>query len=85
MLVNLANILAITVLGMTFQMTKAYLNEELSYGALLGPFDKNPIEGGHSSPFIMCTTPNADRRHVIVDLSWPQGCQSTLVLISHLT
>ena len=52
---------------------EAYINEELSYGALLGPFEQNPIKGGHCSPFMTRTKPNSDRRRVIVDLSWPQG------------
>ena len=52
---------------------EAYIEEELHYGALLGPFEENPIEGGHCSPFMTRSKPNSDRRRVIVDLSWPQG------------
>ena len=52
---------------------EAYLQEELSYGALLGPFEKHPIKGGHCSPFMTRSKPNSDRCCVIVDLSWPQG------------
>ena len=52
---------------------EAYLEEELTYGAILGPFDKNPIKGGHCSPFMTWSKTNSDRRRVIVDLSWPQG------------
>ena len=52
---------------------EAYLQEELSYGALLGPFETHPIKGGHCSPFMTCSKPNSDRRRVIVDLSWPHG------------
>ena len=51
---------------------EAYLQEELSYGALLGPFEKHPIKGGHCSPFMTRSKPNSDRHRVIVDLSWPQ-------------
>ena len=29
---------------------EAYLQQEHSHGALLGPFDENPIKGGISSP-----------------------------------
>ena len=50
---------------------EAYLQEELSYGALLGPFKTHPIKGGHCSPFMTHSKPNPDRRRVIVDLSWP--------------
>ena len=52
---------------------EAYLQEELSYGALLGPFETHPIKGGHCSPFMTRSKPNSDRRRVIVDLSWPHG------------
>ena len=52
---------------------EAYLQEELSYGVLLGPFETHPIKGGHCSPFMTRSKPNSDRRRVIVDLSWPHG------------
>ena len=52
---------------------EAYIEEELEYGALLGPFDKNPIAEGHCSPFMTRAKPNSDRCRVIVDLSWPLG------------
>ena len=52
---------------------EAYIEEELQYGALLGPFKDNPIPQGHCSPFMTRSKPNSDRRRVIVDLSWPQG------------
>ena len=51
----------------------AYIEEELHYGALLGPFPKHPIPEGHCSPFMTRAKPNSDRRRVIVDLSWPPG------------
>ena len=50
-----------------------YLQEELSYGALLGPFKTHPIEGGHCSPFMTRSKPKSDRCRVIVDLSWHHG------------
>ena len=31
----------------------AYIAEESKFGALMGPFDRNPIAGGHTSPFVM--------------------------------
>ena len=52
---------------------EAYIEEELQYGVLLGPFKENPIDQGHCSHFMTCSKPNSDRRRVIVDLSWPQG------------
>ena len=52
---------------------EAYLEEELKYGALLGPFPRHPISAGHCSPFMTRAKPNSDRRQVIVDLSWPPG------------
>ena len=51
----------------------AYIEEEMKYKALLGPFEKHPIPSGHCSPFMTRAKPNSDRRHVIVDLNWPIG------------
>ena len=51
----------------------AYIEEEMKYKALLGPFKKHPIRAGHYSPFMTRAKHNSDRRHVIVDLSWPIG------------
>ena len=51
----------------------AYIQEETSYGDILGPFKENPIKNSHTSPFMTRNKPNSDRRRVIIDLSWPQG------------
>ena len=51
----------------------AYIEEELKYDALLGPFDSHPIASGHCSQFMSRAKPNSDRRRVIIDLSWPLG------------
>ena len=51
----------------------AYIAEEKQYDAIIGPFNENPIYGGHSSPFMTRAKPNSDRRRVIIDLSWPLG------------
>ena len=51
----------------------AYIEEELKYDALLGPFESHPIASGHCSPFMSKAKPNSDRRRVIIDLSWPLG------------
>ena len=65
---------AITSLLLIFlQDIGAYIEEELKYGALLGPFDKHPISKGHCSPFMTRDKPDSDRRCVIVDPSWPPG------------
>ena len=52
---------------------EAYLAEELSYGAIVGPFDSNPINQCHHSPFMTREKDGSDCRRVIVDLSWPKG------------
>ena len=51
---------------------KAYLNEEIQYGAIIGPFQSNPIPNCHVSPFMTREKPNASNRRVIIDLSWPK-------------
>ena len=53
----------------------AYIEEECKFGALLGPFDVNPIENAHNSPFMTRNKPKQakDSRRVIIDLSWPLG------------
>ena len=51
----------------------AYIHEESHYGAIIGPFEKNPIQGGHTSPFMTRHKPASDRHRVIIDLSWPTG------------
>ena len=48
---------------------EAYIEEELQYGALLGPFKENPIHQGHCSPFMTRSKPNSDRRRVLVENS----------------
>ena len=52
---------------------EAYIEEELKYGALLGPFPRHPISTGQCSPFMTRAKPNSYRRRVIVNLSWPPG------------
>ena len=39
-----------------------YIEEELRYDALLGPFEKHPISSGHCSPFMSRAKPNSERR-----------------------
>ena len=51
----------------------AYIKEECKFGAILGPFDANPIADAHNSPFMTRNKPNSDNCRVIIDLSWPLG------------
>ena len=51
----------------------AYIEEELKYDTLLGPFESHPIASGHCSPFMSSAKLNSDRRRIIIDLSWPLG------------
>ena len=52
----------------------AYLVEEKQFGAILGPFTKNPITNCHYSPFMTRKKSGSDNRRVIMDLSWPKDC-----------
>ena len=55
------------------QDIEVYLNEEIQFGAILGPFSADPIPECHNSPFMTREKPNSLHRHVIVDLSWLKG------------
>ena len=50
-----------------------YLEEEKTFGAILGPFQNPPISDLHVSPFLTREKPGANSRRVIVDLSFPHG------------
>ena len=52
---------------------QVYLNEEIEHGAIMGPYDVNPIPNSHVSPFMTREKPNASNRCVIIDLSWPKN------------
>ena len=52
---------------------QAYLSEEIQHGAIMGPFDVNPIPNCPVSPFMTREKPNAPNRRVIIDLSWPKN------------
>ena len=52
---------------------QAYLDKEIQHGAIMGPFDVNPIPNCHISPFMTREKPNAPNRRVIIDLSWPKN------------
>ena len=49
-----------------------YIQEELQYGAVLGPFKQLPFPC-HVSPFLTRAKPNSTNRRVILDLSFPPG------------
>ena len=49
----------------------AYLNEEIKYGAILGPFTAPPLAELHTSPTMTREKPSASHRRVIIDLSFP--------------
>ena len=50
-----------------------YLDEKKDFGAILGPFDEDPIDNIHVSPFLTRDKPGGTHRRVIVDLSFPHG------------
>ena len=49
-----------------------YIKEELTYGALYGPYESVPFQV-HISPLMTSEKQNYDKRRTIVDLSWPKG------------
>ena len=49
-----------------------YLQEELEFEAILGPFDHPPIQM-HISPFMTREKSGSDSRRAIIDLSFPKG------------
>ena len=52
---------------------KAYLDEEISHGAILGPLPSGPVHNLHVFPMMTRDKANAPHRRVIIDLSFPQG------------
>ena len=52
---------------------KAYLKEEIQFGAIMGPYHHCPLDNMHFSPFLTREKPGAPHRRVIVDLSYPDG------------
>ena len=49
-----------------------YIQEELKFGAMIGPFDNLPIKA-HISPFMTREKQGSNTRRIIMDLSWPKG------------
>ena len=52
---------------------EAYLQEEMDFKAIIGPFPEHPCDNGHISPFMTRDKPGSKHRRVIIDLSWPPG------------
>ena len=50
---------------------EAYLEEEITYKAVLGPFDEPPIKNLHISPMMTREKQNSAHRRVIIDLVFP--------------
>ena len=50
-----------------------YLETELGYGAILGPFREPPFPNYHCSPLMTRHKKGSPHRRVILDLSWPKG------------
>ena len=50
----------------------AYLAEECSHDAILGPFTENPIDKCHYYPFMTRKKSGSDLRRVTIDLEWPR-------------
>ena len=48
-----------------------YIEEELTYGALYGPYESVPFKV-HVSPLMTREKQNSDKRRIMVDLSWPK-------------
>ena len=54
------------------QHVSAYIQTEMQYGAIYGPFAQPPFPC-HVSPFLTRDKPDSDKRRVILDLSFPSG------------
>ena len=48
-----------------------YISEELSYGAIHGPYHEKPFPM-HVSPLMVRDKPNFNKKRTIMDLSWPK-------------
>ena len=46
---------------------KAYVDEEISHGAILDPFASRPVDNLHESPMMNTEKPNTPHRRVIID------------------
>ena len=51
------------------------LHEVMQYRAILGPFDRKPIDR-HISPLLVRPKQNSTSKRTIIDLSWPKGASN---------
>ena len=56
----------------------AYLKEEISHGAIVGPFESTHLNNCHFSPFMTREKSDSDKHRVIIDLSWPSDASVNL-------
>ena len=56
-----------------YNFAEKYFEDELDYGAIVGPFENKPFDKLHISPIMAQSKPDGGTR-VIVDLSWPCHC-----------
>ena len=49
-----------------------HIQEELKFGAMIGPFDEKPCTL-YVSPFMTRDKAQSELRRTIIDLSWPKG------------
>ena len=54
------------------QYISQFIQEEIDYNAMLGPFDSKPIHM-HVSPLLVRDKQNSSSKRTIMDLSWPKG------------
>ena len=54
------------------QHVQCYIEEELKFNAILGPFDNKPIPP-HVSPLMVRDQQDSLKKRTIMDLSWPKG------------
>ena len=67
------------------QDVEAYLQGEIKFGAIHGPFRNPPLDNLHTSPFMTREKQGAPHRRVIIDLSFPHVRQSTQISVkSHI-
>ena len=52
---------------------RAFLQEEIEFGVIQGPFKEPPLDKFHIPPFMTREKPDAPHRWVIIDLSFPKG------------
>ena len=60
-----------------------FLEEELQYQAILGPFNKKPIDM-HISPLLVRDNQNSTAKRTIMDLSWPKGASVNNGVAKHV-